>query len=76
MSYTERQSRPIPWEALMGQFGSNYDSARAVIDFRKGFLKALKTVQIVYPGAELRITDKGVILLPSAPHVPKQLDLY
>lgn len=76
MSYTERQSRPIPWEALMGQFGSNYDSPRAVIDFRKGFLKALKTVQIVYPGAMLKIAENGVILLPSAPHVSKQLDFF
>lgn len=76
MSYTERRSRPIRWEALMGQFGSNYTTDRAVLDFRKAFLAALKTVQIVYPRAKVEIADNGVILLPSPTHVPKQPELF
>ncbi len=69
MSYTERRSRPIRWEALMGQFGSNYTTPSAVADFKKAFLKALKMVTVVYPKANLEVTDKGLILLPSPPHV-------
>lgn len=78
MSYTQRRSRPIRWEALMGQVGSNYMTApsRAVLDFKKAFLAALKTVQIVYPTAKVEIADNGVILLPSPPHIPKQTELF
>jgi hypothetical protein len=76
MSYTEHRSRPIRWEALMGQFGSGYSTPRAVLDFKKAFLKALKAVQIVYPRANVQIADNGVILLPSPPHVPRQADLF
>lgn len=76
MSYTERRSRPIRWEALMGQFGSGYSTARAKLDFKKAFLKALKAVQIVYPRANVIVADKGIVLLPSPPHVPKQPSLF
>jgi hypothetical protein len=76
MSYTQRRTRPIPWEALMNQFGSSFESPRAVLDFKRGFLKALKAVQIVYPRAELEITETGVILLPSPTHVAKQPELF
>lgn len=72
MSYVEKKSRPIPWAALMGQFGSNYSSPRAVLDFKKGFLKALKLVQITYPNARIEIAENGLVLLPSPPHVARQ----
>lgn len=76
MSYTERRTRPMRWEALMGQFGSNYASERAVLDFKKAFLKALKAVLIVYPKANIEIVEQGLILLPSPPHVQKQAALF
>jgi hypothetical protein len=76
MSYTERRTRPIPWEALMGQFGSNYDTGRAVLDFKRAFIKALKTVQIVYPRATVKIEDNGIVLLPSPPHIARQPALF
>lgn len=76
MSYTQRRSRPIRWEALMGQFGSNFGTERAVLDFKKAFIKALKAVQIVYPRANVEIADNGLILLPSPPHVPRQPELF
>ncbi len=76
MSYTERRTRPMRWEALMGQFGSNYASPRAALDFKKAFLKALKAVLIVYPGANIEVVDKGLVLLPSPPHVSKQTTLF
>ena len=79
MSYTKRATRPIPWEALMAQFGANYGVGatdesvfkQAVRDFKRDLLKALKVVQLVYPEAQLRVVDNGLVLLPSNPHVPK-----
>lgn len=73
MSYTDRKTRAIPWAALMAQFGSNYTTDRAVLDWKKGFLKALKMVRVVYPNARFEITDKGFALLPSPTHVPRQV---
>jgi hypothetical protein len=79
MSYTQRRSRPIRWESLMMQFGSNYstnDLGQAVRDFKKAFLAALKVVREVYPQADLEVTETGLVLLPSRPHVPKQAALF
>ena len=74
MSYTLRETRPIRWEALMGQFGSSYsgsegDVSQAVRNFKKAFLKQLAAVQIVYPEAKVKLHDHGLILQPSRPHV-------
>ena len=57
---------------MMGQFGSSFNTDnidQASRDFKKGFLKALKAVQIVYPLARLKVEDNGLVLLPSPPHV-------
>lgn len=72
MSYTSRATRPIPWEALMGQFGSGYTTGRAVLDFKRAFLKALKAVQVVYPAGKVQVKENGLILLPSPTHVNTQ----
>ena len=67
-------SRPsmVSWEQLSGQFGHNYGLPRK---FRHFFLDSLKRVSAVYPEAKLTISDGGVLLLPSRPHVanPKSL---
>ncbi|SEP43377.1 replication protein RepA [Nitrosovibrio sp. Nv6] len=76
MSYTDRRTRPIPWEALMGQFGSNYETGRAVLDFKRAFIRALKAVQIVYPRANVQLQDNGIVLIPSPPHVSRQPELF
>lgn len=71
MSYTQRKSRPIPWESLQMQFGSGYAfDAQGKRDFKKSFLSALGLVQIVYPEAKFQIPDNGLVLLPSPPHIP------
>lgn len=76
MSYIERSTRPVPWEALMLQFGSDYavdpnDPKRAVREFRnKSFKPALGVVREIYPEANFEMTDRGLILHPSKPHVP------
>lgn len=71
MSYTQRRTRPIRWESLMMQFGSGYNTSveQAVRDFKKAFLRALKTVLVVYPQAGVEVSDSGLLLLPSRPHV-------
>ena len=74
MSYTNKPTRPIVWESLMMQFGSNFspnNPEQATRDFKKGFLAALKAVQIVYPKARLEVRDNGLVLLPSPPHVSR-----
>lgn len=77
MSYTQRRTKPIRWEPLMMQFGSDYSSAdpgQAVRDFKKAFLRALKLVLAVYPQARVEVGDTGLVLLPSPTHVsPKRV---
>ena len=56
----------------MMQFGSGYNTTnidQAVRDFRKAFLKALKTVLVVYPQVKVEINENGLVLLPSRSHV-------
>lgn len=72
MSYLQKRGRIIRWEILMGQFGSNYKTKRAVLDFKKAFLKGLRTVHNVYTHANIKIINEGIILLPSPSHVTKQ----
>lgn len=72
MSYTTRRSKPIRWESLMMQFGSNFDSSdigQATRNFKKQFLQSLKMVLTVYPQANVEINANGFVLLPSRPHV-------
>lgn len=79
MSYTERKTRPIRWESLMMQFGSNFQSddfGQNVRSFRKAFLTALKVVREIYPQANLEVHENGLVLLPSRPHIPKQPELF
>jgi hypothetical protein len=46
---------------------ANDDQGRR--DFKKGLLKALKLVLTVYPEANVKSTEHGLVLLPSPPHV-------
>lgn len=76
MSYLSRSTKPIPWESLALQFGSDYaknadDPKRAVREFRnKSFKPALSVVQTIYPEAKFEVNERGLILHPSRPHVP------
>lgn len=69
MSYVNKRTRPILWESLLFQFGSNFTSRNAISDFKKAFASAFKSVKIVYPDVNVEFTDKGLILLPSPTHV-------
>lgn len=68
MSYLKRQIT-VPWEALQIQFGANYERTR---DFKKYFLNQLRGVSVVYPEANLSENSKGLILMPSKPHISRK----
>ena len=63
-------SRPstVTWAQLSGQFGHGYQEIRK---FRRFFADSVKRVQEVYPEARLKLSDAGVILLPSPQHIPR-----
>jgi hypothetical protein len=56
----------VSWEQLSQQFGHGYQELRF---FRRFFCDSLKRVQRVYPDANLRVSETGLLLLPSRPHV-------
>ncbi len=56
----------VSWDQLSLQFGHSYREPRT---FRRFFLDSLKRVSAVYPDAKLKITDAGIFLLPSRPHL-------
>jgi hypothetical protein len=56
----------VSWAQLSEQFGHNYELPRK---FRQFFLDSLKRVMVVYPEAKLRLSDAGILLLPSKPHL-------
>mgnify|MGYP003386024042 CR=1 FL=1 len=67
-----KKSTKISWESLQMQFGSNFaDNKTGRQGFKRGFNLALSKVQIVYPEARINPDDKGVLLMPSKPHVKR-----
>lgn len=68
VSYAKRPSL-IPWAALAMQFGSDYARLR---DFKASFLAELRKVVTVYAGAQLEITDAGLVVKPSLPHIARK----
>ena len=58
----------VTWDQLSGQFGHGYTLLRK---FRAFFSESLKRVQEAYPEANLKVTEAGVTLLPSRPHIPR-----
>jgi len=61
----------VTWQQLSEQFGHGYSELRF---FRRPFAASIKRVLEVYPEAKLKLTDAGVILLPSRPHTPRALN--
>jgi len=58
----------VTWPQLSAQFGHGYRELRK---FRRFFADSLQRVLVVYPEAKLRLTEQGVTLLPSKPHLRK-----
>lgn len=62
----------VTWQQLSDQFGHGYGALRP---FRRFFIDSLKRVLVVYPEAKLKLTESGVLLLPSKPHVARSVVL-
>jgi hypothetical protein len=56
----------VSWSQLSDQFGHSYSLPRK---FRQFFLDSLKRVAVVYPEAKLKVSESGVLLLPSRQHL-------
>jgi len=70
MSYL-RKSTVIPWDGIQQQLGSDYaQTPEGLRNFKKKFIRALSMVHVVYPDANIDVTDTGLILKPSKTHVP------
>jgi hypothetical protein len=62
----------IPWHALRLSFGSGYaDTPQGRSRFREKVIDALRRVAAVYPQLRADSEDRGVLLRPSATHIPK-----
>ena len=71
VSYLERPTL-ICWEALRRSFGAGYaDTPQGRVKFRARVLDAFGRVCRVYSALRLEIEHGGVLLLPSAPHIPR-----
>lgn len=71
VSYLARPTL-ISWEALRRSFGAGYsETPQGRACFRAKTLDALERVCRVYSALRLEIEDGGVLLLPSAPHIPR-----
>ena len=71
MSYLAKPI-PIPWEALFVQFGSGYaNDKKGRYAFKKKFCDHLDRVLVLYPGARIRNSKAGVLLLPGKPHIQR-----
>ena len=64
-----KSSTVINWDQLQGQFGSEYKLGR---QFKAAFVDALHKVQVVYRGANVGITNAGIIIKPGTTSIPKK----
>jgi hypothetical protein len=62
------RANTVTWVQLSGQFGHGYAEPRK---FRHYFLDSLKRVLAVYPEANVKPSEIGLLLAPSRPHVPR-----
>lgn len=57
----------LTWEQLQAQFGCDYATLK---NFRAAFMRNLKPVLRLYPGARVAPSPGGLTLWPSPPHIP------
>lgn len=62
-----RGKTTVPWESLMGQFGTESSPKK----FRENFKKALQQVLVVYPVARVDVSPSGLVLFPSPTSITK-----
>ena len=69
--HTLEKGTPISWPALFGQFGDGYSHLR---HFKPRFTNALSVALAAYPEAAVDLSEKGIMLHPSAPPIGKRRD--
>lgn len=63
----------LPWPLLQMQFGADYaQDTEGQYNFKRKFLLRLKDVLAIYEKARVFDADKGLLLKPSPPHVPRK----
>lgn len=62
--------RTITWPSLYAQFGSSY---KKLAHFKMRFVDSLKVAIAVYPGANIDLDERGLIIKPSPPPVAARL---
>lgn len=60
----------VTWQQLAKQFGNNMST---ISNFRRELLKSIRKVQILYPGANVKPIESGLLLFPSKPYIPSAL---
>jgi Plasmid encoded RepA protein len=75
---SSHQGNTVTWASLKEQFGDEYkDDADGRANFKREFLRVLKTVKMLYPGAQVhecfdqRKVSHGLTLLTSPPPIVK-----
>ena len=58
----------VSWPALHNQFGAGFNLIRK---FRSHFIECLELAMAAYPDARVSVDERGVILRPSRPAIPK-----
>lgn len=70
LSYLRKKTE-IPWAALQMQFGAGYpETPQGQRNFKKNFVKHLRSVLVIYPEAKVTEMSYGLILKPSKTHIP------
>jgi hypothetical protein len=63
-------ARTITWPSLYAQFGSSY---KKLAHFKMRYVDSLKVAVAVYPGADVDLDERGLIIRPSPPPVGPRL---
>jgi hypothetical protein len=62
----------ISWESLRRSFGAGYaETPQGRVSFRGKAIETLRKVVMVYPELKIEILERGLLLRPSGPHIPK-----
>jgi hypothetical protein len=73
VSYLSRVTT-VSWRSLQVSFGAGYaDTPQGRSRFRGNAIEAFRRVVAVYPRLRIESQDRGILLLPSATHIPKIL---
>ena len=59
---------PVTWAAVHAQFGAGF---RLIRQLKPTFLEALQMALAVYPEANVRVEESGLLLHPSPPAIPR-----